>query len=270
MKVYDAKNYVEFVVDTLSLGNKAIPRGRIKDLANLLRCHASFISQIIRGKAHMSHEQAHRFCSYAQLSDEETEFFINLLNRDRAGTNELKALFNGILKRKLVERRSLQKRARLTPTLSRDQEIVYFQSFTYPLIHAALHLPDLKEPKQLSITLGIPEPEVSEALKLLNELGLATQRDEKWHPTVKNLHVGKESPLNRTYHANWRLKTAMLLQEGRRTHEHTHFTSLFCISKKDVERIRELILTHLEKVRQEMVASDSERLFVLCLDYFPI
>lgn len=270
MSVYEATSYVEFIVAVLHAGQKRIARGQIAALARQLKCHSSFVSQIIRAKAFMSHEQAMRFCAFAKLLDDETEFFIDLLNRDRACTKESKTHFDRIVHRKLLERNSLQKRAGLKATLTREQEILYFQSIIHPLVHAALHLKHVQGPIQLSTTLGFSKSEIIDSLHLLEELGLATKQQETWHPTHKSIHVGKQSPLNRAYHVNWRLKIAAQLLDGQRTDEHTHYTSIFCIAQHDVERIRGLILNNLETVRKEMVASDSEQLVALCLDYFPI
>lgn len=269
MQVFEAKTYVEFVSHFLRQGHEAIPRGVVKTLAESLNCHPSFVSQILRSKAHFSLEQAVRFCSFAKLSDEEAEFFIDLLHRDRAGTPQARSHFDKIIAKKRLERQSLQKRARLRTTLTQEQEVLYFQNYVHPLVHAALHLPNHHHASPISMTIGMPKAQVIESLQLLKNIGLAVNENGKWKPTEKALHLGKDSPLNRTYHSNWRLKTAALLLDGNRTHEHTHFSSVFCIAKEDVERIREKLLASLQSLRQDMVASQSERLFVFALDYFP-
>lgn len=269
MEVFQAKNYVEFVTAALQRNFPKIPRGAVKSLAAHLKCHPTFISQSLRGKAYFSHEQAVRFCSFAKLPAEESEFFIDLLNRDRAATIETRFHFQQVLDRKLRERNNLQKRASLKTPLSQENEILYFQNWLHPLVHAALNLPQHNQVKVLAKTLGISQAQIRSSLELLASIGLAKKEKDNWSATKEVLHVGKDSPLNRNFHAGLRMKTASALMEGGRTEEHTHFSSIFCISHKDAQKFRNTLLDCLKDLRQKMVESDPERIYTLCLDYYP-
>lgn len=270
MTVFDAKSYIDFVNSVLAKGFSGKSRGAVKALAERLKCHPTFVSQVLRRKAEFNHEQAARFCAYAQLREEETEFFLDLLNRDRAGSPESKKIFQGILDRKLLERRSLQARSHLKSGLSREQETVYFKTWYPPLVHAALQIPGLSSAERIARALQAELKPIQDALALLEGLGLVRFEKGKWQICRRSLHLGRDSPLGNSFHSNWRLKTAQMLQEGRRSMENTHFSSVFCISTQAAEKIREVLLQDLENIRKQMVEASSERLYAFSLDFYPL
>ncbi len=270
MNVFQAKSYVEFFRSALSRGDEKPLRGSVKAISAFIGCHPTYISQVLRGKAHLNHEQAVLFCNHERLEEDEAEYFIDLLNRDRAGSKPAMAHFSRIIKRKLDERNSIGKRAKLKPVLDEFQEILYFQSWTHHLVHAALQISGLSKPENLSKHLGLPAHKVLNSLQVLKDLKLATENKNDWMVTENSLHIAKSSPLNDNFHSNWRLHTSALLMRGFRTSEHTHFSSVFSIARSDIELIRETLLSTLQEVRARMLSSKSERLFTLCLDYYPI
>jgi hypothetical protein len=270
MNIFEAKNHLEFIFSALVEDKAKIPRGKIAQVAKYLRCHPSYFSQILRSKSFLNHEQAIQLCQFFAMNEEESEFFINLLDRDRAGSLQVKAHFDRLLARKLKERYSLQKREPLMGKLSSEDEALFVQSINHALVHAALHLPEMYQKKQLSRFLRLPEAEVLRSLNLLKRVEVADCLKQKWRATKTNFTIGRENPLGNLAHIHWRLKTIHQLQEGRRTEDHTHISSVYCIAKKDVENIRNLLLNNLVKVRREMVNSVSERMFALCLDFYPL
>jgi len=266
--VFGAKTYVEFISHCIATSLKS--RGSIKALAERIQCHPTFISQVVRHKAHFNHEQAVRFCSYYQLTEDEAEFFIDLLNHDRAGTPEAKKHFQKIIDRKLLDRKSLQKRAKIVSALRAEQEVRYLASWVPCAVHAAIQIPDYNSPEKVARTLGLDINLTLETLSTLQQLGLIEEEKGRWVATQESLHIGKDSPLSSTYHTNWRLKTASRLGEKRRTLRQTHFSSVYAITNALAEEIREIIIQNLQEIRGRMVAAPSEELHVLCLDFYPL
>lgn len=269
MSVFESKNYVDFVKQTIYIGKKK-KRGIIKTLAERLRCHPTFISQVIAGKAHFSHDQAVKFCLYLQIEQDEKEFFIDQLNRDRAASTEAKLHFQQILDRKLLDRRTLHNRSNIRSNLRVEQEIQYFSKWSTPVIHAAIQIPGFQTVDKLAKIIGLSIPETEEILKELEVLNLAKKDKNNWVPTKNIIHIGKDSPLTSNFHSNWRVKTASRLMTGRRNLNQTHFSSVFAISKDVAEEIRELLLKNMEDVRKRMVSAPSEILYSFCVDFYPL
>lgn len=116
------------------------------------------------GRGHFSHEQALLFCSHFKLSEEESEFFIDLLNRDRAGTSEASLHFQRIINRKILERRSFQKRNKLQSVLKENQEVKYLASWIPSAVYGAVHISELQTAKKIGDYLNL-ETRVAEEIR---------------------------------------------------------------------------------------------------------
>src|SRR5260221_7309999 len=92
MKVYQFDNYKDFVVKRV----KAMPKGgygQFLKIAQSLSIHSTMVSQILKGSSHFTLEHSLKLCEYFGFSDGETEFFLALVQRDRAGTKRLRDHF---------------------------------------------------------------------------------------------------------------------------------------------------------------------------------
>lgn len=269
MTVYEAKTYFDFVHHIVQEGVKGKRRGSIKALALKLKCHSTFVSKVLRQKAHLNHEQAARFCIYADLSVEDTEFFFDLLNRDRTGSAEARKVFQNLIEKKLIGQRSLQTRAKVVPDLTSGQEVLFFKNWYLPIIHTAFQIPNLNSPDTIARALKVEKTLVVDSLRQLESIGLAKNENGRWKPLKELVNIDADSPINDSFQSAWRMKTGSLLQEQRKTNEHTHATAIVCISTETAESIREILLRCMEKMRKEIKVSPPERLYTFCLDFYP-
>src|SRR4051794_12232451 len=73
---------------------KQMPRqgkGEIARISGRLKVHPSRLSQILHGPHELTLEQAAEFVDYLGLSELEAEFFLNLVQLARAGTEKLRS-----------------------------------------------------------------------------------------------------------------------------------------------------------------------------------
>ena len=59
-------------------------------MARAAACQTAYISQVVLGSAHLSAEQAEKLAHFFKFSEEETGYFILLVQKDRAGTESLR------------------------------------------------------------------------------------------------------------------------------------------------------------------------------------
>src|SRR4051812_24470031 len=78
-------------------------RGYQARLAGRAGCHPSFLSQVLGGRAHLSQEHVLAIAHYLALSYAETEYFLTLLDGERAGSTPLRQHYTR--KRKELRRR---------------------------------------------------------------------------------------------------------------------------------------------------------------------
>lgn len=268
--VFKCSAYRDAVEQWLSHPQGGRPRGAIKALADVLKCHPTFIAHVLNGKADFSNEQALRFCRHFALTGDETDFFLDLLNRDRAGDTETRAYFQERLKFRLEERQNLQRRLRVQDALTSDQEAVYFKSWLTQAVHMSTLLPGPHTVASLAARLGAQLPAVEETVKNLVDMGFLQW--EKGSLTCVRLmfHLGRSSPWIAKSHYNWRLKTAQTMMETPGSLPGVHYSSVFTLSEETVQEVRELILRHVEEARERIAPSPSERVYVYCIDFYPL
>lgn len=272
MNIFEAQSYVEFLAYQLKQSNSNIKKhGSIKLLADRVRCHPTFISQVIHGKSHLNQDQALICCKYFQLTDDETAFFINLVDYERCGNVESKNYFQTIIEKKRIDRKVFYKRANLKKILQDSQELLYLSHWSIPVIHAALQLPNCQNPEQLKIATDLKIDTVKKALNILKKLNLARENNGSWEVIEETFHIPKTSPAVANFHSQWRLKTAAKLIQTERVQDDLHYSSLFAISEKTAEQIRELLLNDLQDIRKKMETSTQpSHLYALIVDFYPI
>jgi hypothetical protein len=85
----DVEDYKEII--RLHLKRSGQNKGAHSLAAKAMRCHTSFLSQVLHGSMHITPDHAAALCEHWQLGEQESEYFLNLVMRDRAGTNALRS-----------------------------------------------------------------------------------------------------------------------------------------------------------------------------------
>lgn len=92
MRVYDFDDYKDFVRERI----QSMPKrghGQYLKISQFLNIHSTMVSQIFKGSAQMTPEHSLKFCEYLGLNEMETDYFLILVQRERAGTLDLKSIF---------------------------------------------------------------------------------------------------------------------------------------------------------------------------------
>lgn len=267
--VYDSVTYREFVRLCLGKGSPTKRSGSVKNLAEYLKCHSTYISQVISEKSHLSNEQAISFCSYFRLNEEETEFFLNLVNRDRAGNAETRLHFERMIQRQLEERTNLKKRWKTTNTLELEPGLQYYETWIPQAVHILSQIDCYQNAENVASALKVDRRKIFDILKMLDTIGLIKFQDNKIKPIVDSIHLDKKSPLHAKFLANWRLKAIEDLSYGRDPNG-INYSSVVSLSEAAQQKIKTIIIRHLEEARNLIVNSKSEKLCVYNLDFYSI
>lgn len=267
LSVFEATSYRQFVRDSLigKEGNER--RGLARGLSLSLHCHPTFISQVMQEKAHFSPDQAYGFCQYMKLSRFESDFFIDLVSRDRAATPALKKYFQERLNRHLERTTDFKERWNTSHRLTSQDEFTYYESWLPQAVHMLCCLPRFQQITTLATALGIPLETLFKILGKLEKFGLIQKKRGKYVRSKDWVHLGKDSPLTPLLHKNWRNKTIESL--GKES-SGIHYTSLISLSKKSAEDLKRKIVEHLEAYRAEILKSEDEEVYVHLVDFYPI
>jgi len=89
MTIFEFKDYKLFVRHVINT-KPILGRGSVKKMAESLRVHPSLISQVLKGTKEFTAEQANEVAVFLNLNELETEYFLCLVDIERAGTARLK------------------------------------------------------------------------------------------------------------------------------------------------------------------------------------
>jgi uncharacterized protein (TIGR02147 family) len=266
---WTSDSYREVVNRCLGYREKRRPRGVIKSLADALRCHPTFIAQVLKERADFSPEQGYEICQHFSFSNEQREFFLTLLMRDRAGTAALKEHYHKKLIHILEVRRDLRPDSPLNVRQSGSFELEYFGNWIYQTVHALTQIQRFQTVTEIAKALALSTVEVKAILDRLEAMGLVKKDKSAWKSTLNSLHLAKDSHCIRYLHSTWKTKLLADLQR-RSTMEGTRYSGLITVTEKDYHKVRDVLVNAIKDIRKIVEASSSEGAYVLSLDCYEI
>lgn len=87
MQVYEFKDYRKFLIQ--ALGGESKRTGQRGALAEHLGCQSAYLSQVLKGVANFNLEQAFKVNQFFGHDPQASEYFLNLVQLERAGTRQL-------------------------------------------------------------------------------------------------------------------------------------------------------------------------------------
>jgi len=268
MDIFLAPGYREFISDIIRIENEK-SWGAVKRLAEVLKCHSTYISQIVKGKSHLSTEQAIAFCSYLDFSRGATDHFLDLLNRDKSGTAESRTYFQDRIERRLAEHSNLKQRLSVTEGLTLDQEARYYNGWLPQVVHICSQLPGAQTLEAIAAILKIERLKIAEVLSELEAIGIIEITDGVIRCLRTSVYIGKDSPFCSQFHMSWRLRTLNEMATTTKL-KGVHYSSVLTMSTATAEAVQELIVQHLSATRELVLPSPSDHIYSYCLDFYPI
>lgn len=264
LSLYDFKDYKAYLRSRV--GGKSARRGLKSALAKALSCQPTYISQVLNGPADFSLEQASDLNVYFGHSDEESHFFLLLVQKDRAGKPSLRKYFESQIQQVLDHRLNLTRRLGRQNTLSEEQKSVFYGSWHYLAIYLALTVPELRKRETLAQHFQLPLKKVNEVLEFLVQCGLAQQSGEKFMSESGLIRIGNDSPHIIRHHTNWR--TQALESLDREDVNDLHYSAVYSLSLADARRLKNQMLDHIKEYLSVVRESPEEEVYVLGLDFF--
>lgn len=257
----DYKKYLRIAISSRGRGEKS-------RVALAIRCHLTYVSQVLHGGAHLSLEQAEAMSRHLGHAPEETDFFLLLVLENRAGTQELKKHYGKKIRQALEQRSLLKSRLGHHKILPPEQTATYFSAWFYSVVHLMLSFKGGQTRESIARELGLSPRKVSEVLNFMLDTGLAQQRQGRYETGKVSIHLPSDSPMISKHHVNWRVQAIASLE--REVPEELHYSSAVSIAKKDIPKIREALVAAIEKVRGIVRESPEEEIHCYSLDFFRV
>lgn len=262
--VFEFKSYKPFLI--YETENSTSRRGQKSLLAKALQCQSAYLSQVLNGKAELSFEQAYRACDFFRLGHEEQDYFMLLVQKDRAGIQDLRIYYQKQIDQLLERRLNLKKRLGQENLLSEKEKTIYYSSWIYPAIHMAVTIKHLQNKERLQKFFQLPQKQMNTVIDFLLKTGLIQQVGSELHAGISVIHLGNDSQSIYKHHTNWRLQAIESLE--REDIYDVHYSAVVTLSKADIKKIKNLLLEQLKENIEIIKASNEEELCVLNIDFF--
>lgn len=243
-------------------------RGELRRLSLETSIHTTTMSQIFSGTRHLSLEQAAKLCSAIALNETETRYFLLMLLRDRAGTTELREVFESQMTELRAEAEQLSKVIRKDRSLSESEKAHFYSNWFFTGIAVLCSIPSLQTLDALVAHTRLPRTRVKQVLDFLVQSGISVESGGRYSPGSQTTHLDSKSPLISRHHSNWRVRA--MEKHPALADDELAYSGPMSISAKDAARIRSLLAKAVRDVHEIRNPSPCEEAYCLNIDWFRI
>lgn len=265
MSVYEAKEYKSYLktwVETRPGGG----RGEYRKMADSLAISTTMISQVVNGEKHFSMEVASELCDYLALSDREAEFFLLMVESERAGSVRYQQRLKKRLEALREQALKIEERYNTDRDLTEMEMARYYSSWVPTgLVHLLATDPKY-DIDGLAQRLKLPREQVAKVMTLLLEAKIVVEKKGQFEIGVKRTYLPPDSPLVAKHHQNWRLQAFSKMNHQSDTD--LFFTVPMSLSAETSAQIRKELRETIVKILDWVGPSPSEVVRCLNVDWF--
>jgi len=267
MDIFKYDDFRVFLQESLQAMPKA-GHGQNKLLAKAAGVSTAFFSQMLNNKRQLSLEQGSLIAEFLGFSDAMTEYFLTLIELDRAG--------NQLLRKHLIKRKNhlkkaaqvISKRFSSTTEVSEQDKPLYYSDWYYIATQQLTAIPDYKSEFSLAKKLNLPIKKIREVISFLLDAGLCVEKEGQLSIGPARIHLPPDSPWIKQHHSNWRMRA--LENINNEDLNKLHYSSPMTLSRSDVEKVRAHLISAIEGTAKIVDPSPSEELYCLNIDWFRI
>lgn len=264
--LYECNSHIEYLNSVFD--PRKARRGIKAKFSEHLRIQPAFLSQVLSGKYSLSVEQADLANQFFEHSNEDSNFFILLVSRDRAGTSTLKAYYEEQLKTILQKRLLISERIGKKTEVRESAKNEYYSSWVYSAVHVICTIEGVSSKQDIARLLQLPIDLVSKVIEFLIENELIIKKNGKFEWTNSWVRIDKNSPHIIRHHSNWRIQAINNLEI--QTNNDLHYSGVFSISQKTARTIKDLLMESVKENLKRIEESSEEDVYVLNVDFFSI
>ncbi|MFM6928036.1 MAG: TIGR02147 family protein [Bdellovibrio sp.] len=264
VSIYHYQDYKEFY--NAWVANQ--PRegfGEYRRLAQALGVSTTMVSQVFKADKHLSLELASEVCDYLRLDDDETDYFLLLVDYGRAGSFKLQKRFQRQIKTRQEKSKKLENRVKGSE-LSEEARNTFYSSWIYTGVRMLVDTGKYNDAEALSRYLNLPRNHVQKVLDFLIGNNLLIDEKEGLKLGSARTHIGSSSSLVNRHHMNWRIQAMGKIQQNR--DEDFFYTSSMVMSQEVADWVRQELPAIVERINAKVIPSPSEVVRCLNIDYF--
>lgn len=243
--------------------------GQMTRASEFLGCQVSFLTRVMKDKLQLTRDHAFNLADYLNLNPEEKNYFLTLVDFERAVDSKYKDNLKQTLKELKQKNESIAERTDRKSLTLEVFKANYFSNWIYTAIHFLVSLPDCQKIEAIANRLSLKKSVVKKHIKDLEEQGLIESvKADHWQFKSGNFHVTKDSPLVVLHHQNWRTRAVIDAQDY--ANDSVHFTAVYTLSESDAVKLKEMMLEFISSANRVVGPSDNEECIAICCDLFKI
>jgi uncharacterized protein (TIGR02147 family) len=262
--IYQYTDYKTYILAELKQRHGRV-HGSLSPLGRALGLSSTMISQIFRGPKHLTPEHGASLAKHLGLGQDETQYFLLLISKERAGSTTLKEEYERQLtklRNKPLRMKDITSKAL---TLSDKDQKKYYSSWEYSAVRLTCELPKVKSAKDVVSLLGIPEDRVQQIIGFLLECGLLKRKTNGFTQGQAITHVGEDSVQLQSHHRNWRIRS--MERFPNKTDQDVFISAAISLSEADAAKIRTMIFAMLKEIMAIAPESSPQTTRALVLDW---
>ena len=198
MDVFDERAYRPLIQKWIEGSEIKGVRSR---LARAARCTPSWITRVLNGNVHLTPDQALGVAREIGLGAQELEYFLLLVDLERASSPELRSRIEEKLKGLRQNSVTLQASIKNEASVSEEHALVYYSSWVYSAVHVASMLGPLSI-EEISVKVGLSRPTTEKTLASLRKMGLVVFTASRYKATSMSVHLPAQNTLANVAHAS--------------------------------------------------------------------
>lgn len=265
MSIYQFDDYKDFFNHWVS----SLPKqghGEYRRVALALNVSTTMISQVFKGDKELSLELACDLCEYLNMTEDEVDYFILLVEHRRAGSVKLQKRLIRQIKDRKEKAQKLENRLKNEAELSEEQRAIFYSSWMYSGVRMLASCERFNDSEAIAQRLNLPRNQVQRVLDFLLQHGLLVQKKGELEIGPARIFLGSSNMLVTKHHQNWRLQgfNKMVSTEDK----NLFYTCPMSLSEKVAEDIRHEISALIDRSLKQVGPSDSETTRCMNIDWF--
>lgn len=268
MHLFEFKDYRAFIEGYVKSQPKKGHGYKLK-MAEALRVHPTLITQVLKGHKSFSIDQAYALAQFMELNDIEKDYFLTLVDFDRAGTETLKTFIQSKLLKLRQESEKIKNRVPMYATMSDSDQAQFYSHWYYSAIRLSSGINKKVTAESLASDFDLPIDVVDKVLEFLISRGLVVEKDDlTLDRGPKNTFLASDSLLISRHHMNWRIKA--IEKHPRLESDELAFSAPLTLAKSDLGEVKKMCLNFIQEVSKKVSKSPSENLACLNVDWFRV
>lgn len=267
MVIFDYTDYKLFIRDFIAQMPKR-GRGQLRKLALYLGVNSTAISQIFNGVRDLTQEQGLQVALYYGFNELETRYFLNLILKERSGTQALK---NYYLKEEEKLRSQAQAvKSRIIPhqEISENDKAVFYSNWYYSAIRMASAISKYQTVDELVDFLKLDRAVIQKAVHFLLETGLCVEKNGRLGVGPQHTHLDSSSAFINNHRRNWRIKALENINQPQQ--EDLFYSGVMTLSHKDYLDLRAELVNTISKFLKKIEKSPEETVVCFNIDWFQL